>query len=125
MKLLIRRNQRTNLTGTPIFVVEVRAEISKEEQAYISKYKLGSTMLFKQFEMANRGTGIPGFLWRLFFHATNLTISVKDLVNGKRIECKDVVEMLAAEKYITEAAQTFGQVLRAATHFDGEEVIPF
>jgi hypothetical protein len=44
-------------------------------------------------------------------------------MNGKRIECKDIVEMLAVEEQIKEAAKTFNAVLSAASHFGGEEVI--
>jgi hypothetical protein len=53
----------------------------------------------------------------------NITVSVSDLSNGKKIDCKDIVEMLAVEEQIKEAAQTFKNVLEAATHFGGEEVI--
>ncbi len=60
----------------------------------------------------------------LLHHALNITVSVNDLRNGKRIECKDIMEMLAAEAQIKEAAQTFGSVLRAASQFGGEEVVP-
>ena len=50
-------------------------------------------------------------------------VSVNDLVNGKRIECKDIMEMLGAEEQIKEAARTFGAVLTAASQFGGEEII--
>ncbi len=124
MKLLIRRNQRTSVIGKPIFTIEVRAELSGEEQTHISKYKLGNTMLYQKSVLANRGSGLLGLLSRVFFRATNLSLSVKDLQHGKRIECKDIIEMLGIEAHIKEAAQTFGQVLRAAAQFGGEEVIP-
>ena len=53
----------------------------------------------------------------------NISVSVNDLVQGKRIECKSILEMLAVEDQIKEAALTFKQVLNAASHFGGEEVI--
>ena len=53
-----------------------------------------------------------------------MTVSVNDLLHGKRIEYWDILELLAAEEQIKEAAQTFGSVPRAATQFGGEEVIP-
>ena len=53
----------------------------------------------------------------------NISVSVDDLAGGKRIECKDILEMLAVEGQIREAAITFKQVLDAAAHFGGEEVI--
>jgi uncharacterized protein (DUF433 family) len=53
----------------------------------------------------------------------NISVTVTDLVQGKRIECKNILEMLAVEGQIREAALTFKQVLDAAAHFGGEEVI--
>ena len=53
----------------------------------------------------------------------NVTVSVNDMVNGKRIECKDILEMLAAEEQILVAARNFNRVLLTAAHFDGEEVM--
>jgi hypothetical protein len=58
-------------------------------------------------------------MWRTL----NLIISVNDLENGKKIECKDILEMLGAEGQIKEAAQAFKQVLDAASHFGGQEVV--
>jgi hypothetical protein len=53
----------------------------------------------------------------------NISVSVNDLVNGKRVECKDIVEMLAVEEQIKEAAVTFKNVLNAAVYFGGEEAV--
>ena len=63
------------------------------------------------------------FRSRLAFKMMNLTVSINDLSEGKRIDCKDIVEMLAVEDQIKEAAQTFKNVLDAAASFGGEEVI--
>jgi hypothetical protein len=52
-----------------------------------------------------------------------ISVSVNDLSGGKKIDCKDIVEMLAVEDQIKEAAQTFKLVLDAASHFGGEEVL--
>ena len=64
-----------------------------------------------------------GVASRLAFKAMNISVTVDDLANGKRIECKDILEMLAVEEQIRDAAQTFKQILEAASHFGGEEVI--
>ena len=53
----------------------------------------------------------------------NLSISVNDLAQGKRIDCKNIVEMLAIEEHIKEAARTFRAILEAARTFGGEEVV--
>ena len=123
MNLLLRRDQRASLLGKPVFQLDVRAEISHEEMSSIKRYRLGDTVLYTKAELADRGSGLLGLASRLAFKAMNISISVSDLVNGKRVECKDIVEMLAVEDQIKEAAATFKAVLNAAVHFGGDEAI--
>lgn len=123
MRLLLRRNQRAGMLGKVIFTLDVRADISAEEQSNISKYKLGDTLLYQSHEITDRGSGLLGMASRLAFKAMMISVSVNDLASGKRIECKDIVEMLAVEDQIKEAARTFAQVLHAAATFGGEEVV--
>jgi hypothetical protein len=123
MKLLVRRNQRSGLLGKMIFTLEVRADLSQEERSAIDKYKLGDSVLYEKNTIIDPGTGLIGLASRLAFKAMNMSVSVKDLTNGKKLECKDIVEMLAVEDQIREAGKTFNAVLKAAQHFGGEEVV--
>ena len=125
MKLLLRRDQRAGMLGmgSQIFVLDVRAELSKEEQQNIVRYKLGKAVLYTRDKLADRGSGLLGLASRFAFKMMNISVSVEDLSGGKRIECKDILEMLAVEEQIKDAAQTFKQILEAAAHFGGEEVI--
>lgn len=123
MRLLLRRDQRSGMLGKVTFCMDVRADLTDEERSNIRKYKLGETMLYQSHEMADRGSGLMGLASRLAFRAMTINVSVNDLAGGKRIECKDIVEMLAVEDQIKEAARTFSQVLSAAAQFGGEEVI--
>lgn len=124
MNLLLRRDQRSSLMGKVVFQLDVRAEISKEEMASIQRYRLGDTILYTKGQLVEgSGSGLLGLASKLAFKAMNISVSVNDLANGKRIECKDIVEMLAVEDQIKEAAATFKQVLNAAVHFGGEEAI--
>jgi hypothetical protein len=123
MNLILRRDQRSSLLGKMIFQLDVRAEISQQEMTSIQRYRLGDTVLYSKSEMVERGSGLLGLASRLAFNAMNISVSVSELINGKRVECKDIVEMLAVEEQIKEAALTFKQVLNAAVHFGGEEVI--
>lgn len=123
MKLLLRREQRAALIGSKVvFMLDVRADISAAEQDLIRKYKLGDTKLYASHEITG-GSGLLGVASRLAYKAVTLTVNVNDLANGKRVECKDIVEMLAIEEHIREAGLTFGQVLHAAANFGGEEVV--
>ena len=125
MKLLLRRDQKSGMLGVGkiIFILDVRAELTEEEKSNIKKYKLGETMLYERDKIVDRGSGLLGLASRVAFKMINLTISVNDLTSGKQVECKDIVEMLAVEDQIKEAAQTFKAVLTAAAQFGGEEVI--
>ena len=125
MKLLLRRNQKAGMMGmgSITFTLEVRAELTAEERGNIGKYKLGKTQLYSKGEITDRGSGLLGLASRLAFKALNISVSVDDLTGGKRIDCKDILEMLAVEEQIKEAAQTFKQVLEACAYFGGEEVL--
>ena len=123
MKLLLRRDQKSGLIGKITFTLAVRAELADEEKNNIRKYKLGDTMLYERMTLTEKGSGLLGVASRLAFKMMNLTVSVNDLSDGKKIDCKDIVEMLAVEDQVKEAAQTFKNVLEAAASFGGEEVI--
>lgn len=125
MKLLLRRNQKAGMMsmGKVSFVLDVRAELTDEERAHIKRYKLSDTMLYERRKLIDRGSGFLGFISRIFFRITNLTISVSDLAGGKQVSCKNIVEMIGVEEEIKSAAQMFKNVLSAAAHFGGEEVM--
>ena len=123
MKLLLRHDQKSGLIGKVTFTLGVRAELTDQEKNNIQKYKLGDTMLYERDKIIERGSGLLGVASRLAFKMMNISVSVNDLSNGKKIDCKDIVEMLAVEDQIKEAAQTFKNVLEAAASFGGEEVI--
>jgi hypothetical protein len=125
MKLLLRRDQRAGMMGmgSVIFTLDVRAEITKDEWQDICTYKLNKTVLYSRGELVEKGSGLLGLASRLAFKAMNISVSVDDLARGKRIECKDIIEMLAVEEQIKEAAATLKSVLQAAAHFGGDEVV--
>lgn len=123
MKLLLRREQKTSLLGAMSFVLNVRAELTEPERTNVGKYKLGKSVLYTRGEIVDPGTGLLGLASRLAFKAMNISVSVDDLSGGKRVECKDIVEMLAVEDQIKEAFKTFKLVLEAAATFGGEEIV--
>lgn len=122
MKVLLRRDQKSSMMGKVSFTLDVRAELSEPEKASIKKYKLGEMMLYERDKISG-GTGLLGVASRFALKMMTVSVSVNDLANGKHIEVKDIVEMLAVEDQIKEAAQTFVFVLKAAQTFGGEEVL--
>ena len=123
MNLLLRRDQRSGVMGGVTFMLDVRADISPQERDSIVRYKFGKAVLYSRDQLVDPGKGLLGVASRLAFKAMNISVTVDDLAGGKRIECKDILEMLAVEEQIKDAAQTFKQILEAAAHFGGEEVI--
>lgn len=124
MKLLLRRSQRAALVGPkPVFTLDVRAELDAAEKDHIKRYKLGDTLLYEKKELRAGSNEYAQLGHTLSWRFMNLLITVKDLENGRRIECKDIVEMLGVEEQLRQAAQTFKAILDAAAHFDGEEVV--
>lgn len=124
MKLLLRREQTASqLTGQMSFLLTVRADLTQVERENIVKYELGDTVLYSRGKITDPGSGLLGLVSRLAFKAMNISVTVADLEGGKRIECNDIVEMLAVEDQIKEASRTFKAVLEAAATFGGEEIV--
>lgn len=123
MRLLLRGDQKTSLMGAMSFILSVRAESTEAERNNTTKYRLGKTVLYTRDHIVDPGSGLLGLASRLAFKAMNLSVSVDDLANGKRIECKDIVEMLAVEDQLKEAFRTYKAVLEAAATFGGEEIV--
>ena len=126
VNLLLRRSHRFSLLmGKPIYALDMIAHFDRQEQASVRIHNLGGMRLYQRLEIAERGRGLLGLAFRQTFMATNLTITVNDLMAGKRVEFPDILEILALEDQIKEASHTFSRVLEAAAHFDGEEVWDF
>ncbi len=124
MKILLRREQRkAMLGGTPVFKLTVRADLTDEEQAAVFKYDLSSTSLYVNRMPRDGGDTFVGITKAALSNATLTTLQVHDLFKGKVIECRDIVEMLGIEAQIRDAALMFKQILEAAMHFGGEEVM--
>lgn len=124
MKLLLRRDQRAALIGSkPVFVLQVRAEISDAEAGHIKKYKLGDSLLYEKKPLQQGANEYAQLAHTLAWRFANITITANDLVNGRKIECKDILEMLGVEEQLKQAAQTFKAVLDAAANFGGEEAL--
>lgn len=126
MKLLIRRGQRDGMLGMGkvVFELAVRTELTDKERECIKKYKLGKEVLYMKNEMPIvDGQTFKGLGQLLVARALNIIVTVNDLVDGKKLECKDILEMLAVEEQIRFAGKAFNAMLIAAANFGGEEVI--
>jgi hypothetical protein len=124
MHLLLRRSHRTGWpSGKVIYGLDILAHFTPAEVQAVARYRLAGTRLYQRMEVADRGSGLLGVLFRYTFRATNLKVTVRDLVSGKRVEVDDLLEILALEDQIRISAHTFKEVLRAAVNFDGRDIL--
>ena len=105
------------------FMLDAQAQLTDDERGALKKYKMGKEVVYEKIKLDIGGTGLIGVAARLASKAVNLTVTIDDLVNGKHLECKDILEMLAVEDQILEASQVLKKILEAAAHFGGEEII--
>jgi hypothetical protein len=128
MRLRFRRSQRTAgmLSKATVFTLEARVDITEEEMSHLQKYHMGKEVIYAKERVAADRSGeatLKGLVRNIAATATALTIRVDDLVRGTKVECKDIMEMMAVEEQIVTACQNFRNVLASMAYFDGEEVI--
>lgn len=126
VQLKVRRSQNKGLIGGVGFSIHVIAELSPQAQTAVRHYHLGDAVLFQKDLGLKLSANVFLALWRvlvLWLTRKRWRITVNDLVRGRSLTAKDVIEMLDTEADVRKAAETFAQVLRAAAWFGGEEVI--
>lgn len=125
MKLVFSRDQKsTGLISKSIaFTLDVRADLTPEEETWVRQYKMGGTVLYQKYEITDPGKGLLGLASRLGYKALNTEITVDGLAKGRHFECKDIIEMRTVEEQVKDAARVFREMLETAAHFGGEEVV--
>lgn len=133
MQLKIQRSQRSaSISGKVIFCLDARILLAPEEQANVSRYRLGGQVIYnseasrKHLERAN-DAGRQGSYFKSLaataMAALNLNITIDSLQRGQHVECKDLDELLSAEEALMTACQNLKGYLEAAATFDGREVV--
>jgi hypothetical protein len=144
MQLKLQRSQRPGgIVGkTVIFCLDARADYSAPETANIAKYKLGGQVVYnsqsaKQHlanmdqhlnrvdsdRMRDQAAGLVRGVASLALAKMNLNISIASLGRGHHIECKDLPELLDAEKTLMDACRSLKQFLEAAATFNGSIIL--
>jgi len=123
MQLHLSRSQKSGMMGGVKFTLTMKASLTPEERQNVDKYKFGDELLYEQG--SDKMAAAKSTLGLVAARLMQLRVTVGDLVRGKSLECKDIVEMLEAEAAIKHAAQNFHIMLTAAAKFEGEEVITF
>jgi hypothetical protein len=138
--LKLRRSQKAGLLGKVTFMLDARVELSEQARALVAKYGLGSQVIYDSKARQERAQAAYGHfdeaiytstgrsLWKnarglasAAMMALSLRVTVNNLINGQHIECKDLDELLGAEKALVEACQNLKAYLETALTFDGRE----
>ena len=126
IKLKIRRSQNKAMMRGIGFSVHFIAELSPDARKAVDHYGFGKVVLFER-DLKLKLTANPlKIIWRflkLWLTRSRWQITVNDLVKGRTISCKDILEMLEVEEDIRQAAKLFANVLRTAATFGGEDLI--
>ncbi len=133
MKLILQRSQKSGMMGVGkvTFGLDARAQLTGEEAGYVKTYKMGKEVLYHKAKisegaiLSDRFGGFAGLAATLAAKALDLTITVDSLVKGQHVECKDIIEMRAAEEQLKEACGVFKEVLESAALFEGAAVIEY
>lgn len=144
MRLILKRSQRQGgmFGGKLFFMLDDRADLTKEEASLIAKYGLGSEPLYDSHERQQQVAiasnhfrqahdegsllKIAAGLGRAALASLTLRVTIGSLQQGQHFECKDLSELLATEQAIRESCERLKVYLQAAETFDGrEEVVEF
>jgi len=137
MQLKLTRSQRDGgmISKTAIFCLDARVQFTREEQASVTRYRLGGQLIYNNEASQRRvkaaeaaiaeGTGAGGFkaLAQFTLARLHLNITVDGLQRGQHIECKSLEELLDAEDALMEACKRLRMYLDTAATFDGREVL--
>ncbi len=126
IRLKIRRSQAQKLVGGVAFHVHFIAELSPDAQKAVEHYRFSKTVLYQKPLELKVTFYVLVALWRalwLWITRSRWQITVNDLIKGRTVKCKDILEVLEVEKDVRIAAELFADILRAASWFGGEEVV--
>lgn len=129
MELLLTKSQKSKLlTSTITFTLNIKTSLTDEELSLVKKYKMGKEVVYEKLPITSMAAGmggIAGALTAITAKALKLVFTVDDLVKGRTIECKDILDMIAAEQQIRDAADGLWGILEASKNFEGEEVVTY
>jgi hypothetical protein len=133
MQLKIQRSQRTTgFRGIPVFQLHAIVDVTPAERAMIQNYGLANNIVYASeqwqqntamAQQGGTGGGVLRGLRGLAGAALSLKITIADLVNGKRVECKSLDEMIDTENALITGCQILKEYLEVAATFDGREVL--
>lgn len=126
IKLKVRRDQKKSAFGKANFSVHFIVELSPDARDAIKHYDLGKTILYQKPLELKFSLNTLVVMWRvlwLWITRSRWQITVNDLIRGRKVNCRHILDVLQTEDDVREAAALFAKILRAASWFGGEEVV--
>lgn len=128
MQLKIRRSQRGGGLGAAMLTLHVMVDLTEEERALFDRHKWWSMVVYSSSQADRNAERMHAQDWKAFFAVlvdkfTKRFFTMRNLVSGEQIECRDLSEMLAAEQQIREACTNLKTYVELAKRFDGSEEI--
>lgn len=128
MKLIFKQSQETKglISKNIEFSLHARVELTHEEKNNIAKYKMGDEVIYADgramlgADQINHGGSIKSGIYNAL---TGLTITVDDMVRGKQIACKEILEMLHVRQTVEDSCKGMKLMLDAAANFEGEHIV--
>ena len=130
MKLRLNKSQRSSgvMSKKVMFSLGAQVDLTAQEAEYVKKYKMGREVIYNK-DRINQKAALPstvgGLVRDISAMTMNINLTVDDLVKGRTIECKDIVEMIDAEESVKSACQGMKNLLEACAGFEGEEIIDY
>ncbi len=127
MRVEFTRSQTASLLGKPKFRLHAIAVLTEQEKQTIKKYGLAKTSFYVETRIDPTQAGTIWKLWLKIIaaFAFNIRITVKDLMQGRIIECKEINEVLSVENQLREASQNFVSYMDAAAGYGGRDVVEY
>jgi hypothetical protein len=126
IKLKVRRDQKKSAFGKVGFSVHFIVEMSPDAHDAIKHYQFGKIILYQKPLELKFSLNMFVVMWRglwLWLTRSRWQVTVNDLVRGRTVHCRHILDVLQTEDDVREAAALFGKILRAASWFGGEEVV--
>ena len=126
IRLKIRRSQAKGFVRGVQFNVHFIAELSPDAQSAVESLSVRQDRSLSKAARTQALVQCLVALWRVFWlwiTRSRWQITVNDLIKGRSVKCRDILEVLEVEKDIRVAAETFADILRTASWFGGEEVV--
>ena len=128
MKLIFNQSQASKglISKNVEFSLHARVELTELERSNIEKYKMSNEVIYADGRarlgaaQINNGGSLKSGIYNAM---TGLTITIDDMVRGKQIACKEILEMLHVRETVEESCKQMKLMLDAAANFEGEHVV--